>query len=76
MEAFDRFRRSARSSPLGIGRSMDLRRRYWTREGPAEQYRLVPQATWEGVRHWRTAGETARAPPCIWLRHDCIPSRT
>jgi hypothetical protein len=48
----------------------------WTGEGAAEQGRTAPAATWEDVRHWRTAGETARAPPCIWLHHDCIPSRT
>jgi len=71
MEAFDRFRRSARSSPLGI-----WEKRCWPREGPVEQYRLISRGTWEGVRHWRTAGETARARPCIWLRRDCIPSRT
>src|ERR1700759_1841640 len=37
-------------------------------EQPAEQDRTAPVVTWEGVRHRRTAGETARpalyrAPP-------------
>jgi hypothetical protein len=45
-------------------------------ERPAEQDWAAPSPTWESVRHWRTAGETARAPPCISRRRDCIPSRT
>ena len=49
----------------------DLERSFlcpWTGERSAEQDRTAPAATWEGVSHWRTAGETARAPLCIQSR--------
>jgi hypothetical protein len=64
----DRVSRSAGHGELVMDFGVDRFRRH--------EHRTAPAATWEDVRHWRTAGETARAPPCISLRRDCIPSRT